>query len=147
MKFTCIVDIDLPRDKVIEIFDNPDNMKHWQDGFISFKHLSGNPGEVGAKSVVNYENRGKPFELIETILVRDLPHEFTGTYEHTSMTNTMQNLFTETDNGGTRWTAHIEYTKLKGFMLKMMVFLMPSMFKKQVQKWMDQLKAFAEGIN
>ena len=144
MKFTCIVDIELPRDRVIEIFDNPDNMKHWQDGFISFKHLSGNPGEVGAKSVVKYENRGKPFELIETLLVRNLPEEFTGTYEHTSMTNTMQNLFTDTEDGGTRWTANIEYTKMKGLMLKLMTFFMPSMFKKQVQKWMDQFKAFAE---
>ena len=144
MKFTCIVDIDLPRDQVIEIFDNPDNMKHWQDGFISFNHLSGTPGTVGAKSVVKYENRGKPFELIETLLVRDLPHELSGTYEHESMTNNMQNLFTEIENGGTRWTANIEYTKLKGVMLRLMAFLMPSMFKKQVQQWMNQFKAFAE---
>lgn len=27
MKFQCQVDIDLPRSKVIELFDNPDNMQ------------------------------------------------------------------------------------------------------------------------
>ena len=144
MKFTCTVDIDLPRERVIELFDNPDNMKHWQDGFISFEHLSGTPGEVGAKSVVKYEHRGKPFELVETLLVKDFPNEFSGTYEHKKMTNNMQNLFTELENGKTRWTANIEYTEMKGLMLKVFSFFMPSMFKKQVQKWMDQFKVFAE---
>ena len=144
MKFTCFVDIEQPIEKVIEVFDNPENMRHWQDGFISFKHLSGTPGEVGAKSVVQYENRGKPLELIETLLVRNLPHELSGTYEHKSMTNNMQNLFTEIEQGGTRWTANVEYTKMKGVMLNVMAFFIPSMFKKQVQKWMDQFKAFAE---
>ena len=147
MQFSCTVDIDQPIEKVIELFDNPDNMKEWQDGFVSFKHLSGSPGEVGSTSVITYENRGKPFELIETIMVRNLPHEFSGMYEHKSMTNTMQNIFTTLENGNTRWTANIEYTKMKGLMLKILTTFMPSMFKKQVQKWMNQFKDFAEKID
>ena len=146
MKFTCYVDIELPIEKVIELFDNPDNMKHWQDGFVSFTNISGTPGQPGAKSRIIYKmGKGKKqMELIETVLVRNLPHEFSGTYEHKNMTNSMKNSFVKKGPAQTRWQADIEYTKLSGFMIKMMAFLMPGMFKKQVQKWMDQFKAFAE---
>ena len=145
MKFTCHVDVNQPINKVIELFDNPDNMKHWQDGFVSFTNISGRPGQPGAKSRVIYDmgKRGQ-MELIETVLVRNLPHEFSGTYEHKHMTNSMKNSFKELSPNQTRWTAEVEYTKMNGFMIKIMAFLMPGMFKKQVQKWMDQFKAFAE---
>jgi len=31
-------------------------------------------------------------------------------------------------------------------MIKMMAFLMPGMFKKQTQKWLNQFKEFAENV-
>lgn len=145
MKFNCSVEIERPIDRVIELFDNPDNMKEWQDGFVSFEPLSGIPGQPGAKSRVTYDmGKGKKMELIETVLVRNLPDEFSGTYEHKHMTNSMKNRFIALSENATRWEAELEYTKLNGFMIKMMAFLFPGMFKKQTQKWMDQFKAFVE---
>ncbi len=146
MKFNCYVEINQPIEKVIELFDNPDNMKHWQDGFVGFEHLSGKAGKVGAKSRITYTfgKKGKTMELIETIKVRNLPYEFSGTYEHKHMTNNMINRFKSLGPDKTRWDAELEYTKLNGFMIKIMAFLMPGMFKKQTQKWLDQFKAFAE---
>jgi hypothetical protein len=32
MNYTCEVVIDLPRDRVIELFDNPQNLTKWQPG-------------------------------------------------------------------------------------------------------------------
>lgn len=144
MKFKCTVDINQPIDKVIELFDNPDNMGKWQDGFISFEHLEGKPGQPGAKSRVMYDFNGRPMELIETVVVRNLPHEFSGTYEHKHMTNSMKNSFIKLTENSTRWEAKIHYTKLNGLMIKLMAFLFPGKFKSQTQKWMDQFKAFAE---
>lgn len=144
MKFKCQVDIDLPREKVIELFDSVENMKHWQDGFISFEHLSGTQGEVGSKARIMYNMNGREMELIETVTVKNFPDEFSGTYVHKHMTNSMVNKFTWLGTNKTRWTAEIEYTQLNGFMIKMMAFLMPGMFKKQTQKWLEQFKAFAE---
>ena len=37
MKFTNEVTINLPRARVVELFDNPDNMKQWQKGMESFE--------------------------------------------------------------------------------------------------------------
>jgi len=37
MKYS--VEIDLPRDRVIELFDDADNMVKWQSGLQSFEHM------------------------------------------------------------------------------------------------------------
>ena len=146
MKFQCSVDINLNINKVIELFDNPDNMGKWQEGFVSFEHLGGEPGQPGAKSKVTYNNKGRELILIETVLVRNLPHEFSGIYEHKHMVNSMKNSFEPLSENQTRWVAEIEYTKLNGFMIKLMAFLMPGMFKKQTQKWLNQFKVFVERL-
>lgn len=36
MKYTCEITINQPLNKVIELFDNPDNLKHWQPGLASW---------------------------------------------------------------------------------------------------------------
>ena len=50
MKYTREVVIDLPRDRVIELFDDADNLPKWQEGLQRFEHVSGEPGQPGAKS-------------------------------------------------------------------------------------------------
>ena len=146
MKFECHVDINAPRNKVIELFDSFDNLKEWQDGYLGHEPLEGMPGQPGAKTKLMYEMRGRPMELIETVTVRNLPDEFCGTYEHKHMTNSLHNYFEELDGGTrTRYRAVCHYTKLNGFMIKTMAFLLGrSMFRKPVQKWMDQFKSFVE---
>ena len=144
MKFKCSIDINLPREKVVELYNNPDNLGHWQDGFVEMEQLSGTSGEVGAKSKMIYEVGNRQMEITETILVSNLPEEFTGRYEHIHMVNTMKNTFTALNENQTRWEADVEYTKFNGFVPKLMAFLFPGIFKKQVQKWLYQFKAFAE---
>ncbi|NNF02301.1 MAG: hypothetical protein HKN22_06420 [Bacteroidia bacterium] len=56
----------------------------------------------------------------------------------------MQNLFEESSAQSCTWIANIEYTKMNGFVIKLMATLMPGMFKKQIQKWLDRFKSFAE---
>jgi hypothetical protein len=144
MKFTCSVIINRPIDKVVELFDKPENMKEWQDGFQSFEHLSGIPGSPGAKSKIVYQSGRRKIELIETVLVRNLPEEFSGKYEHKSMVNNMKNSFEYVGPNQTLWLADLEYTSFNGLMPKLMGLLFPSMFRKQTQKWLDQFKIFAE---
>ncbi len=147
MKFNCAVDIDLHRDRVVELFDNPENMQFWQDGFISFEPKSGIPGTVGAQSLVKYDIRGRKMTLTETITMRKLPEAFYGTYEGDFGKNSMNNDFKELGPQQTRWTAEVEYLEMRGFMMKLMAKLMPGIFKKQTQKWMDQFKVWSEGLD
>ncbi|NQU48785.1 MAG: SRPBCC family protein [Planctomycetes bacterium] len=55
MKYSLQIDIALPRARVIELFDNPDNMSCWQPGLVSYEHLSGDPGQVDAKAKLVYK--------------------------------------------------------------------------------------------
>ena len=144
MEFKCSVEIDAPINKVIELFDNPDNLKEWQDGFQSFEHISGTPGRPGAKSRITYAHGKRKMELIETILVKNLPEEFSGTYEHKHMDNSVKCNFIALSESKTRLDYYVDYIKYKAFIPKLMAFLMPGMAKKYTQKWLDQFKAFAE---
>ena len=74
----------------------------------------------------------------------NLPHEFSGTYEHKHMDNTMRNLFTQITENSTRYDAEVEYTAFRGFFPKLMALLAPGMFKKQVDKQLIALKKLLE---
>ena len=142
MKYTNTIEINLPRNRVIELFDNPDNMKHWQPGLISFTHQSGQPGQVGAKSVLKYKTGKREVEMIETVLKRDLPHEFSGTYEMQGVFNAIQNYFREQSPEVTVWESQSEFT-FKGLM-RFLAPLMKNSFKKQSLDFMQRFKSFAE---
>ena len=143
MKYTLDIEINLPREKVIELFDNPDNLKHWQPGLISYEHLSGDYGKPGSKTKLVYKMNKREVEMIETLTVRNLPEEISGTYEAKGVWNYMKNTFAETEQGTTIYRAETEF-KMKGFM-KIIAAIMPGAFKKQTFKYMKLFKEFAEG--
>ncbi|MFZ5843881.1 MAG: SRPBCC family protein [Pseudomonadota bacterium] len=142
MKCRLEIDIDLPRERVIALFDDPANLKRWQPELLSFEHLSGEPGQVGAKSRLRYQMGKREVELIETIIERRLPDVFSGSYETKGMWNGIENRFVELDNGHTRWIADNEFRG--SGLLKLLIWLMPGAFKKQSFKYMQQFKTFAE---
>ena len=43
MKYTTEITISLSREEVHKKLDDPDNMKHWQEGLLGFKQLSDEP--------------------------------------------------------------------------------------------------------
>lgn len=144
MKFTCSVDIDLPRSKVTELFDDPEYMKYWQDGFVSHEQVKGARGELGAQANITYKMGRKSMVLHETITKSALPYERHGLFEGDFGRNTMNNFFEELEVNKTRWRADMEYLQANGFMMKVMTKLFPGVMRKQTQKWMDQFKKFAE---
>ena len=143
MKYNIELIINLPRDKVIRKMDNVDNMKHWQRGLTSAEHISGTPGEVGAKMQLNYKFGKREMQLIETISKRDFPREFHANYDAKGMHNVQENFFEETTDDKTKWISKCEFIPTN-FMMKMMTTLMPGVFKKQSRKYMDDFKNFAE---
>ena len=114
MKYSCEVTIAKPRDKVIELFDNSDNMARWQQGLQSYEHISGEPGQPGAKMRLNYDMNGRKVEMVETITSRNFPDEFSGTYEAKGVMNWVTNRFYEEGADKTRWVLDTEF-KFSGF--------------------------------
>lgn len=142
MKYTNEVIINLPLNRVIELFDSQENLFKWQPELITFEHLSGEKGEVGAKSKMVYKMGKREVSMIETITLKDLPDRFAGTYEAKGVWNEVSNEFVSIDEGRSKWIAHSHF-KFKGFM-SIMAFFMPGAFKKQSQLYLDRFKAFAE---
>lgn len=143
MKYTTEIKIALPRDEFIKKLDNPENMKHWQQGLTGYTLLSGKPGQEGAKMELRYVHGNRKMVLIETIIKRNLPQEFHATYDAKGVHNIQKNFFTEIDDHHTQWVSesHFEFS---GLFMQLMAFLMPGAFKKQSLKYAMDFKAFAE---
>lgn len=142
MKYTSEITINLNRDKVIELFDNEENLFKWQEGLQSIKHISGNKGEVGAKSEMEFIMGKRKVIMIETITHRRLPEEFHGTYDAGNVFNVQKNYFKVLDENTTKWISESEF-RFKGFS-KLIFPLMKGAFKKQSIKYLSNFKSFAE---
>ncbi|MBK6878730.1 MAG: SRPBCC family protein [Ignavibacteria bacterium] len=142
MKYTVETEINLPIARVVELFDDPENLKHWQPGLLSFEPISGTPGQPGAKSKLKYKMGKRDIEMIETITVRNLPDEFSGTYEAKGVFNIVKNYFRPVSENKTKYINESEF-QFNGFM-KLIGFLMPGAFRKESEKYLLQFKEFAE---
>lgn len=143
MKYTQEIIINKPIKEVVALFDNPNNLYEWMEGLQKFEHLSGTPGEPGAKSKLLFKMGNREIEMIETITARDLPTEFSGTYEANGVFNIQKNKFISISDNQTKHVTENEF-QFKGVMMKLMGFLMPGAFKKQSYKYLKAFKTFAE---
>jgi hypothetical protein len=143
MKYSSEIIIDLSREEVVQKLDNAENMKHWQRGLISFKHLEGTPGEEGAKMELSYKMGKRDMVLIETIIKNEFPEELHANYDAKGVHNAQRNYFHEIEPNKTKWVSESEF-EFKGFVMKIMGFLMPGAFKKQSLKYLTDFKNFAE---
>ena len=142
MKYTTEIKIIKPRTEVVEKFSNPDNMKHWQRGFISMEPISGNLGEEGSKNMLKYKMGKRDIEMEEKIVKKDLPAQFHANYSAKGVYNIQENFFEETPEGHTLWISHNEF-RFNGFM-KLMGLFMPGAFRKQSYQYMKDFKDFVE---
>ena len=142
MKYTCEVEINLPRKRVVELFEDPEKAKEWMEGLISMEHVSGDPGQPGSITNLHFKMGKREIEMQETITKNTLPDEFVAHYHAKGVHNIVENFFVDLGGGKTRWVTH-DIFNVKGFM-KIIAFFMPGAFKKQSQKYLDAFKAFAE---
>ena len=144
MKFECSVNIELPKAEVLRLWQDEALYPQWQKGFKSKRLLQGNAGEKDAVSEIILDFKGKDMQLKETVVENKLP-DFKKVYiEHKHMCNFLTDSFESINDQQTKWTAEVEYTDFIGFMPKLMAKLFPSLFKNQVQKWLDDFKVHAE---
>lgn len=143
MNYTTEIIVEVPLDDFIKKMDNAENMKHWQRGLISYEHISGTPGEFGAKMKLNFKIGKRHLELIETITKRNFPHEFHANYATKGVDNHQENYFEETPERYTKWISKSEFIPL-GFGMKLLTVFMKGAFKNQSLQYMKDFKNFAE---
>lgn len=142
MKYKVEVVIHLPREKMIEMFDNPDNLSKWQPTFLGIEHVEGIKRTAGAKSSLRYKQGNGEMEMIETILVYNLPDEYSCTYEANGVLNINKNFFYAVGNE-TRWVTETEFL-FTSLPMKLMGMFLPFMFRSQTKQMMQNFKKFVE---
>jgi hypothetical protein len=142
MKYTLSNTISKPLEEVVEKFKDPEGVKHWMEGLQRIEHLSGTPGEVGAKSDFYFLHKEKEMKISETILEQDLPNQIKFAYQSPMGYNEVEMLFEKLSEKSVKQTNN-SYFELKGFM-KVMSFLMKGMFKKQSLKYMTAFEKYVE---
>ena len=143
MKYTTSITIERSPSDVFALMEDPANMPHWQDGFVSFTPTSPDPHAPGATADIVFMMGKKEVQMVETLVERDPPRLYTATYETDGVWNLNKNIFTETGPNQTEWRMEAEF-RCSGF-LRIMAFFMPGMFRKQSEKMMRDFKVLAEG--
>lgn len=143
MKYRSEITIDLPRDQMVALLDNPDNMKHWQKGLIAYRHLSEDPTAEGAQMELEYKMGKRSMIMVETILKRNIPEEMHTTYDTKGVHNIQKNYFEDLGDGRSKWISDSEF-QFDSLSMKLMGWLMPGLFKKQSMAYLKDFKAFAE---
>ena len=93
MRYTTHINILLPLAEMIALFDDAQNRMEWQPELRKMTHLSGEAGQVGAKTAMTFYIMARNSEMVETITVRDLPHRFAAIYEMNGVEQTINNRF------------------------------------------------------
>lgn len=140
MKYKIELEINKPRDEMLVLFQDMEFMKKWQPGFQSLEVLDGQPGELGSKSKLTYLSKGKPSDIIETIILKELPDRFDFLYEAKGVKNWARNTFVDRGER-VMWVAEHEF-EFSGIMKFWGLF--QGMFIKQTTKDMNNFKKFAE---
>lgn len=142
-RYALEIEIDAPRSKVSELFEDPESIAKWQPGFQGIEELPAQPGISHKRYRLSYSHGKRQLEMIETVEVDALPDEFTASYEAPGMFMRVQNRFEELGAEKTRWITENE-ADTSGLMMKLISFLMPGCFKKQSFKYMENFKALVE---
>ena len=142
IKYTEEIEINANIDTVMALFDNPYNMKEYMQGIESYKLISGEIREVGAKAEITAVMGENKVIMIEEIITNDLPTEKKVTYKADGVYNIVTNRFEKISESKTKFINEQEF-EFKGYM-KAIGFFMPSAFKKQSRVYLQNFKKFAE---
>ncbi|MFM7831519.1 MAG: SRPBCC family protein [Planctomycetaceae bacterium] len=143
MKYSVSIVIELPRETVVELFDNSANLPCWQRGLQSHQLVSGQAGQTGARSRLVFQMGKRRIEMLETITRRSLPDAFDGTYEAPGVFNIVCNRFISLSPSQTRWESDNEF-RFSGLFMRIIGLVMRGSFPKQSQQYLQDFKAFAE---
>ncbi|AXO81662.1 SRPBCC family protein [Olleya aquimaris] len=143
MKYTTQIIINKSIEDCFALLKNHDNMKYWQDGLLSYEHLSGEPGMVGETIKINYAFGKRLMSVKETITKIEENCVLNFNFDTSNMHNIQENYFEIIDKNTTKWSSINQFVPTK-FSSRLMMLLMPKAFKKQSKKYLIDFKAFAE---
>lgn len=145
MKYTVTETIDQPRSLVVEKFQDPEGVGNWMEGFVRLEHISGERGQVGARTNFFFVMRKKEVAIEETILEQDLPNQIKFAYQSPMAYNEVELHFEELAPDRVEVISK-NYFKFNGGM-RLFSWAFKSLFVKQSKKHLVGLKNWVESID
>ncbi|MBT8232656.1 MAG: SRPBCC family protein [Saprospiraceae bacterium] len=142
MKYTISNVINKPLALCHKTITDHEAAKHWMEGLQRIEHVSGNPGEEGAKSDIYFLHKNKELIIKETILEQNLPRQIKFAYDSPMGSNVVELKFEEISENQVKQTNTTEM-KMKGFM-KILGPLFKGMMKKQSYIYLNGFKDYVE---
>ena len=134
-------------DKVVDLFDNPYNMKQYMYGFESYTIVKGNINEIGTISEINinFNDNGKTESkiiMVEKILSNNLPIEKKLQYTSNGILNIVTNKFEKISDNQTKFINEQEF--VFNTYMKLLFYFSKSSLKYQTRLYLNNFKDFVE---
>ena len=141
MKSVVELEIDVPRDKVVELFTDPENSTKWMDDLERYEPISGDPGIPG--STYRLVPKKGNMIFVATVIARELPNKLRLRLDNSNITVFVKGTFVALSPQKTRLTSE-EVFRFKGVFQKIFGFLASSSIKKVHRRHIEAFKRFAE---
>jgi len=142
VKFRFQIEIDRNIEEVCAVFGNPRNTLKWLEGLRSTELISGTYGEVGAKCRIVFESAAGKLEMTEMVTVKNLPKQYSTTYEGTGYFSWSNHYFEKIDEQTTYYILEQEVELHGAF--KAAGFLLKGTIRRHVKRTVASFKKFVE---
>lgn len=141
MRYTLEITINAPRDKVVELFTDPEHFVDWQPGLECYELVSGQNRQPGAVAELTTRAGNRVTGMTETIESNELPDTITTVYETHGVWNRNIDAFVAKSADTTLWISDSEF-RFTG--ARKALALLEGSFKKESFDTMESFKAFVE---
>lgn len=142
MNYTAQIVIARPRERVVELIQDPEHLAAWQPGWRYGPMLIGEPNQVGSQRWVHVQMQGVRLEMVETILDYSPPEFYASAYLAKGVKNLVENRFYADSPDSTRWVMSNSFHF--GGLMKFVGGLLGDIVPKQTVAAMQRVKQLAE---
>ena len=147
MKSVFEIEVNVPQEKLAELFADPENYKKWMGDLEGYEIISGKPGMVGSKYRLMQKNGDKNTDFIATVTASNLPNEFSMNVEEPNVAQvSVTGQFVVLSPEKTKFISKEEF-KFKGISNKIGGLLYQRSIKGDHHRYTMNFKHFAENIN
>ena len=135
--------VEKPKDHVWAKFQDESKMGEWLEGFKSIETFEGEPGTVGSKHRLKFENDGREIEMVETVTANEAGKRFAFNLENEVMYSDIE--VTLVDKGLSTEVIQKEKFHGQNVFWHSLFYWLKSSLAENSKKNMDNFKKYAEG--
>jgi len=141
MKSVIRLEIDVPQERLAELYANPENNTEWMDDLERYEPISGERGMPGSKYRL-IPKKGKML-FVATVVARNLPTEIQLDLDASNVNVSVKGTFVALSSARTQLISE-EIFRFKGLFNKLFGWLAGSSIRNAHRRHMESFKRYAE---